>query len=141
MAKQQQNNKLARNQRGEIVVEQKVVADDNLLPSADELERLHALNPDIVTWIMGRAEQEQQARIEFNKKRTELWDKDLKGGLRFNMTALILGFILAVIFILIAIVCILKGLPTQGTIFGSVTIVVTVSLFVRAAAMGRKKSH
>jgi hypothetical protein len=58
MAKLQHNNRLARNQHGQSVVEQQVSIDDDLLPNAIELAKLKDINPSIVPWVMERAEQE-----------------------------------------------------------------------------------
>ncbi len=67
MAKVQHNNRLAKNQRGESIAEQNLSIDDNLLPDAFELERLKNVDPNIITWMMARSEQEQSARIQWNK--------------------------------------------------------------------------
>ncbi len=76
MAKVQHNNKLARNQRGDAIVEQNVSIDDSLLPSAVELEKLKEIDPSIVPWIMARAEQEQNARHAWNRAKSEIMSSD-----------------------------------------------------------------
>ena len=91
MTKRAEQNKLTTGSNG-VHLEHNTVYDDNLLPAADELEKLNSINPEIVPWIMKRTEVEQDGRIWFNKKRLNLAEREL------NISGLctILGLILAV---------------------------------------------
>jgi len=63
---------IANKQGSGVQYEQHVSVDDNILPDASELEKLKELDPDIISWLKERAEKEQDARIEFNKERTNI---------------------------------------------------------------------
>lgn len=65
MTKRAEQNKLRSTADG-VALEHNTVYDDNLLPAADELCKLNALDSDIVPWVMKRTEIEQDARIKFN---------------------------------------------------------------------------
>ena len=67
MAKQSQQNRLAKNNRNELMVEQNLTIDDSLLPNASELEKLKEVDPNIIQWLLNHAEIEQNARIQYNK--------------------------------------------------------------------------
>ncbi|MDE6577944.1 MAG: hypothetical protein K2J82_03285 [Muribaculaceae bacterium] len=71
MGKKAEQNKLSSGDGG-VLVEHNTMYDDNLLPSAEELAKLNAIDPSIIPWIQKRTEIEQEARIEFNKKRLKL---------------------------------------------------------------------
>ena len=94
MAKQQQQNRLAQNYRGDVMLEQQVAIDDSLLPSANELEKLKEIDPSIIPWIMKRTEVEQDARIEFNKNQNDFVMYNLRKAHDFNLIAIIFSFLL-----------------------------------------------
>lgn len=139
MAKLQHSNKLAKNQRGDSIVEQNVSIDDSLLPNAAELERLKDIDPSIVTWIMARAEQEQNARHAWNRAQSEIMTSDVKKIHRFNFTAIILAFILFLTIVGASVFFIVKGLNVQGTIFGSTAIITGVVFFLQVIHRNRDK--
>lgn len=123
--------------QGEAVVEQNVSIDDNLLPSAVELERLKEIDPNIVPWIMARAEQEQNARHAWNRTQAEIMSSDVKNIHRFNFTAIILAFILFIAIIGASVFFITNGLNVQGTIFGSTAIITGVIFFLQVIHRNR----
>jgi uncharacterized membrane protein len=139
MAKVLQNNRLAKNQRGESIVEQNVSIDDNLLPNAAELEKLKEIDPNIISWIMARSEQEQSARHQWNKAQSEIMKFDVKGFHRFNFMVLSLGFLLFICVIGAAIFCILSGLNVEGTVLGGTAIITGIVFFMRVAIQSRNK--
>lgn len=71
MTKRAEQNKISSTANG-VALEHNTVYDDNLLPAADELAKLNALDPGIVQWVKQRTEIEQNARIKFNLRRTAL---------------------------------------------------------------------
>lgn len=71
MTKRAEQNKISSTANG-VALEHNTVYDDNLLPAADELAKLNALDPGIVQWVKRRTEIEQNARIKFNLRRTAL---------------------------------------------------------------------
>lgn len=97
MAKKAEQNKVC--DKTGLTLEQNTVYDDNLLPSADELAKLDAVSKDIIPWIMKRTEMEQDARIKFNEDRMKIAQDDFKHVHRYNFTALIMAFIIAVAFL------------------------------------------
>lgn len=50
MGRKAEQNKLTTGANG-VQLEQNTIYDDNLLPAADELAKLHALDNDIIPWI------------------------------------------------------------------------------------------
>ena len=77
MAKKAAQNTL-QSKEGGMVLQQQVISDDSLLPSASELEKLKSVSPEIIPWILKRTEMEQDARIEFNKDRMKLAKSESK---------------------------------------------------------------
>jgi uncharacterized membrane protein len=139
MAKLQQNNRLAQNQHGQSIVEHNVSIDDNLLPNATELAKLKEIDSSIVPWIMARAEQEQNARLQWNKVQGEIMSYDVKKTHRFNFTVLIFAFILFIAVIGAAVFCIVKGLNVQGTVIGGTAIITGIIFFMRVSMRQRDK--
>lgn len=139
MAKLQHNNRLAKNRQGESIVEQNVSIDDNLLPSAVELEKLKEIHPGIIPWLMARAEQEQNARIEWNVTRSKTMSFDVRSTHRFNLIALIFAFLLFICVIGSAIFCIVKGLNVEGTVIGGTAIITGIVFFLRVSIRNRNK--
>jgi uncharacterized membrane protein len=138
MAKQSQQNKLAKNSRNELMVEQNLTIDDSLLPSATELEKLKEVDPNIIQWILNRAEIEQTARIELNKEHMKLNGYNIRKVHRFNFTALFFGFILFLSVLTLSAFFIINGMEIQGSIFGGSAIIAGIVFFIKAAANNRK---
>ncbi|MDR0385169.1 MAG: hypothetical protein LBH60_03740 [Prevotellaceae bacterium] len=139
MAKQHQQNKLSKSNRGEFLLEQNVAIDDSLLPSAVELEKLKEVDPGIIPWIMQRTEIEQNARIENNREILELNKMNLAKTHGFNKLSLILGFLLFIVTLLLAAYFVYAGLPTQGTIFGSASVLVAIVYFSKIIGTARTR--
>jgi uncharacterized membrane protein len=119
------------------MVEQNVAYDDNLLPSAAELEKLKEVDPKIIDWILNRTEIEQNARIDFNSKRLELSGYDLKKIHRFNITSLIFGFIVFLAVLALSAYLISMGLSVEGTLFGGGAIIAGAIFFIKAATTNK----
>ena len=130
MAKKAEQNKLT-DERG-LTFEQNTLVDDNLLPSADELAKLNGISEDIIPWIMARTEKEQDARIKFNEDRMRLSEKDLKFAHKYNMLALVMAFLIVLLFLSASFYLIISGKEVIGTIFAGGTIVGIVSYFLNA---------
>lgn len=112
--------------------EQKTVVDDNLLPSADELSKLDAVSKEIIPWIMRRTEKEQDARIKFNEDRMRLSEKDLNFAHRYNMTALLMAFLIVILFLSASFYLIISGKEIIGSIFAGGTIAGIISYFLNS---------
>lgn len=141
MAKQHQQNKLSKNNQGELCLEQNVAIDDSILPSAIELEKLKEVDPDIIQWILARTEIEQNARIEYNREIISINKKNFRGERTFNLLSLILGFILIITTLGLSAYFIFMSLPVQGTIFGGATIFVFIAYYARIIRSTNKKNN
>lgn len=139
MGRQQQQNRLAKKGNGELMVEQNLAIDDNLLPSAAELEKLKEVDPKIIDWVLTRTEIEQNARIKFNQDRMALAKKDLNCIHIFNFTALTFGFLIFVILLALSDYFIYKGLDVQGTIFGGTAIIGGALFFIKVSSSEKKE--
>ncbi|MDR1198638.1 MAG: hypothetical protein LBK94_06455 [Prevotellaceae bacterium] len=133
MAQRHQQTKMAVN-KNQGAIEQNTIIDDNLLPSADELEKLKQIDPNIISWIMARTEQEQNARLKFNDDRIKIANKELG----ITTTSLWLAFILAISALILGGLFIYLDKEIAGTIFGSVGIIAIIQSFLR---FGRKEKQ
>lgn len=131
MAKKAEQNTLSNNRQG-LTFEQKTIVDDSLLPSADELAKLDEVSKDIIPWIMARTEKEQDARIKFNEDRMRLSEKDLDFSHKYNTAALIMAFLIVLLFLASSFYLIISGKEVIGTIFAGGTIVGIMSYFLNS---------
>jgi uncharacterized membrane protein len=138
MVKQSQQNRLAKNNKNELMVEQNLTIDDSLIPTASELEKLKEIDPNIITWILSRAEIEQNARLDFNKESLNINRDNVKKVHRFNFTALIFGFVLFILILSVSTFFVIKGMEVEGTIFGGSAILAGVIFFIKAANQNHK---
>lgn len=130
MAKKAEQNTLS-DHRG-LTLEQRTVVDDNLLPPAEELAKLNDISKEILPWIMNRTEKEQDARISFNENRMRLTEKDLNFAHRYNMVALIMSFVIVILFLAASFNLIISGKEVLGTLFAGGTIVGIISYFLNS---------
>ena len=130
MAKKAEQNTLS-DYRG-LTLEQRTVVDDNLLPPAEELAKLNDISKEILPWIMNRTEKEQDARISFNENRMRLTEKDLNFAHRYNMVALIMSFVIVILFLAASFYLIISGKEVLGTLFAGGTIVGIISYFLNS---------
>lgn len=130
MAKKVEQNTLSNNQG--LTFEQKAIVDDNLLPSADKLAKLNEVSKDIIPWIMARTEKEQDARIKFNEDRMNLSMKDLDFAHKYNMTALIMAFLIVLLLLAASFYLIISGKEIIGSIFAGGTILGIISYFLNS---------
>lgn len=131
MAKKAAQNTL-QSKEGGMVLQQQVISDDSLLPSASELEKLKSVSPEIIPWILERTEMEQDARIEFNKDRMKLAKSESKHAQWYNFVSLIMAFVITMVFIAISFYLIVKGNTTAGSIFVGGTIALIISYFFKS---------
>ncbi len=104
--------------------------DDSFLPSAEELEKLKTVNPDIVPWIMARVEQEQQFRHDAYNGRTQILAQSVKHEFKLNRTGLILCFIVLVFGMGVGGFLIYSGNIISGSVFAGVDMVVAAGLLI-----------
>ncbi len=132
MTKVAQHNKAQMTPKGGgTILEQKTIVDDSMLPPAKELAMLKEIKPELVDWVMKKAEKEQDARIEFNKNRIMLAKKDLNGKIWVNIISLIFAFMIVIVGIVATIWALKEGLTVAGTIFAGTTLVGAAALFTQ----------
>lgn len=117
MAKKAEQNKLTTGLNG-VQLEQNTVYDDNLLPAADELGKLNAIDSNIVPWIMKRTEIEQDGRVWFNKKRLRLAGREINFAGFSTVLGLLLAAALIAFLFYLSYDLIVKGHEVLGGIFG-----------------------
>lgn len=117
MTKRAEQNKISSTPNG-VALEHNTVYDDNLLPAADELCKLNALDPDIVPWVKNRTEIEQNARIKFNLRRTALAFREINYSAFLTFAGLILcvGVIIGIFYLSYDLI--MNGHETAGMLFG-----------------------
>ncbi len=81
---------------------------------------------------MSRTEKEQDARISFNENRMRLSEKDLNFAHRYNMIALIMAFVIVILFLAASFYLIISGKEVLGTLFAGGTIVGIISYFLNS---------
>ena len=131
MTKVAQHNKAQMGRAGNAIVEQKTIVDDSMLPTAEELAKLKDVKPELVDWVMTRAEKEQEARIEFNRGRVKLAKKDLNGTIWVNVLSLIFAFVIVLGGMAATLWVLREGMTIVGTIFAGTTLVGAAALFTR----------
>lgn len=91
MAKQRRKAELTRSQdrQGQVYEE---TFDDSLLPDAAEIQKLHAIDPEILEWLKKRAEKEQEFRHETFQKRVDIVRRSEGGERWINYLGLIFAF-------------------------------------------------
>lgn len=135
MAKKAQNNKVVNTPNG-AVMEQTTIMDDSMLPSAEELAKLKSIEPNAITWIMERAEEEQKARIQFNKDNMSLAKKQQRLSFIYDFTALFVVALILLAFGGCSVYLLMHDKDLAGTIFAGVAVVATIKYI-----MGSKKTH
>lgn len=117
MSKRAEQNRISSTPNG-VALEQNTVYDDSLLPAADELSKLNAIDPDIVPWIKKRTEIEQDARIKFNLRRTALAFREVNYSAILTFAGLLLCVVVIAGIFYLSYNLIMKGHDTAGMIFG-----------------------
>ena len=121
-------------------IEHTQTIDDNLLPDAAEIAKLHALDPTIIDWLKERATKEQDFRHSFNNRRADLIHKNEASNRTLNMTGLVFAFLLFAGGMVFSCYLIQKGQTVVGTVFTGFTLVAAAGLFItRKASIGSGK--
>jgi len=144
MAKQHQEMQAASDGMN-MAVSQRILIDNNPLPSPEELAKLKEIDASIVGWFMHRADAEQSARlkmeseelglnIKFNLERIVITKKE-QG---IVLTSLWLAFAIAISFIALSGILIYSGMEIAGSIFGGAALILCVQAFLK---FGRKQKQ
>lgn len=104
--------------------------DDNLLPDAAQIEKLHQLDNTILPWLKERAEQEQKFRHSAYDKRIKLVDEHNCRDHNTARYALTIYMFLVAGCILASYLLIKDGHNMQGTIFGGAAAVLALAVLI-----------
>ena len=130
MSKQAKQTKI-KLAHGIVHAEESMVYDNSLLPVADELERLVAIDIELLEWLKKRAEIEQDTRTAFNNNRIQEYRAQGKRTYVFNMVSLFMAFIIVAGGGIASVLLALKGLSLEGSILGGVTLVAAAGIFLK----------
>ena len=130
MSKQAKHTKINLT-RGIVQAEENTFQDNSLLPAADELERLVAIDKNLLEWIKRRAEIEQDERINFNNHRIEEYRAQGKRNHILNLISLLMAFVIIVAGGIASVFLAVNGLSIGGSILGGVTLVAAAGVFLK----------
>ena len=130
MSKQAKQTKINLS-RGIVQAEENTFQDNSLLPMADELERLVAIDKKLLEWIKKRAEIEQDERINFNNHRMSEYRLQGKRTHIVNVISLLMAFTIIVGGGAASVFLALNESPIEGSILGGVTLVAAAGVFLR----------
>jgi uncharacterized membrane protein len=130
MSKQAKQTKINLS-RGIVHAEENTFQDNSLLPMADELERLVAIDKDLLEWIKKRAEIEQDERINFNNHRMLEYRMQGKRTHLVNVISLLMAYTIIVGGGIASVFLALNQSPVEGSILGGVTLVAAAGVFLR----------
>lgn len=131
MAKQQRSFKqtaVAKQGEAGHQLEQTEMFDDNLLPDASEIERLQAMDPDIMIWLKERAAKEQDFRHDAHYKKLAFIDKTEKRNHGINMLGLTFAFIFLVGGLGCSVYLLLNNCIITGSIFIGFSLILGASI-------------
>ena len=140
MGKKAEQNRLVHKGDG-VAVEQTSIYDDSLLPSAEELAKLQSIDPTCIDWVKKRTEIEQDARIKFNMDKMDLMRKEVNHIFAQNILLIAVTSLIIIFIIGCAAYFVYKGLNVEGTIFGGLSMILAVSVFVRWHPKGNDKER
>ena len=106
------------------------VFDDNLLPDAMEIAKLHQIDPTILDWLKCRAEKEQEFRHTTFSTRAKIIDKNEANNRALNIIGIICAFLIFGGGMAFSCFLIEKGCTVTGTIFTGFTLLAASSLFI-----------
>jgi uncharacterized membrane protein len=115
------------------------VFDDNLLPDAFEIEKLHAIDPDILSWLKNRAEKEQDFRHGAYTNRLGKIENQNKREHNTARYALSIYFILVALCVGASYLLLRDGHNLQGSIFGGAAAILALAVLVSRATTKKKE--
>ena len=108
--------------------------DNSPLPPAEELERIHAIDPSLVEFVKN----ELATQYEFNRKTISERDSTVR---TLNITGLWLGSTIALVAILSSTFLIYSGFVVGGSLMGLASLASVVTVIVNAGANQRRADH
>lgn len=128
--KQTRGKHLISNQASGVSFEQNESIDDGLLPEAEELAKLQALDPNIIEWIKARTEKEQDGRLDFNSRKMTLLEGGTRKAFQIDIYTITCALIVILAGMAVSVYLIEKGLTITGSIFAGATIVFAANAFL-----------
>jgi uncharacterized membrane protein len=111
--------------------------DDNLLPDANELEKLQLLDPKIMEWIKDTTSREQIARHNFNSRKIGLFESAQRKSFLMNILQSTYAFLIIVASMFFSYFLIDKGHIISGSIFAGGTVLFAVYAFLNKGKTGQ----
>ena len=111
-------------------VEHREVFDDNLLPEAYEIEKLHIMDPNILPWLKERAEKEQDFRHQaYNNRITITETKNCRehNTVRY---AISIYFVLVLICVSASFLLIQADKNIAGSLFGGTGVILSLAVLL-----------
>lgn len=111
-------------------LQHQVEIDDSPLPSPEELERYHSLDPTLMEWLKNRADKEQDARLKIYQV-----DADLRLGAqnkryRVDVYTLTLAFLIILSGMFFSSFLLIRGFNLAGTIFAGISVIAAAKAFL-----------
>lgn len=97
--------------------------------SANELERLRKLDPEIIQWVKRRVEIEQEERFTAVHRRLDILEGRLKYEFLLDRLAMYLAFLVIACGLTLASIFVVMRQQITGTLFAGVTIFAAAGVF------------
>ena len=142
MAKQSISRKETQVSTGDSVgkqLEQTVSVDDNSLPSPQELSQYQQINPSMVEFLMETSRKEQEHRHFMEKEKLALIKESEQKDAKINIRGMRFAFLSLTIFMGITAFALYLDKPWFSGIFGGITILSIMSIFVEVGKKPKKE--
>ncbi len=123
MGKSFKRKGVAQNAKGEQLVFDEHHLDDNILPSAEELGKLKAVDPTLIDFLKETITKEQAHRHSESDRRLEVFDNMQKGERKLNILGVLVYFFLSIVFLTFSYYLFDNDHNVAGGIFGGVTFI------------------
>ena len=130
MSKKAEQNRLI-HQGANVALEQTSIYEDNLLPPAEELERMKRISDDLIPFVMDETRKEHEERRAFNRKRLEIMADEIKKSHQTNLLLIVITFVMFVLFVGLSALFLYLGYDISGSIFGCTAGVLVVIYITR----------
>lgn len=111
-------------------VEHSEVFDDNMLPDAVEIERLHQMDQSIIPWLKACAEKEQDFRHKFSTERLKVTNDHDRRTHNTTRWGLAVYCFLSSLCLVGAFILIREGKNLEGSIFGGAAVILALAVLV-----------
>jgi uncharacterized membrane protein len=108
--------------------------DDSLLPDAGEIQKLAAIDPDILNWLKARAEQEQQFRHTITANHQNNGKSQNRREHNTARYAIFIYFVLVAGCMACCYLLVDHGKNVQGSIFGGVGCILALAVLISRSA-------